>query len=107
MIKSCEAVWLGRMCVDLQVTQVDPTTLHCGNQSNSKVGKESFSHKQTKHVEVHCHYIRQLVKNEKIELLYLCNQEQTPYIFAYHLDPDKYVHFRDKLGVISIPSYDH
>eukprot|EP00253_Pinus_taeda_P001771 PITA_01771 len=63
---SCEAVWLRHMLVDMHVSQAGPTPLFCDNQGVLKLAKNPVFHERTKHVETHCHYIRQLVEDRSI-----------------------------------------
>jgi hypothetical protein len=98
---SCEAMWLQRILVDLQLDQTTPTSLFCDNQSVLKMVKNSIYHARTKHIEVHHHYIIQLVDNEDICLYYCPTVEQIVDIMKKPLGNDKYVKFRDKLGIVS------
>eukprot|EP00253_Pinus_taeda_P002078 PITA_02078 len=61
---SCEAVWLRRMLADMHASQTGPTSLFCDNQGVLKLAKNPVFHERTKHVETHCHYIRQLVETD-------------------------------------------
>jgi hypothetical protein len=98
---ACEAVWLRRMLSDMQMQQTEPTPLLCDNQGVIKLAKNPVFHEHTKHVEVHCHFIRQLVEDGSIELQYCPTEDQTADILTKSLGPEKYVKFRDKLGVVS------
>jgi hypothetical protein len=98
---ACEAVWLRRILGDLMLEQTKPTILFCDNQGVLKLAKNPVFHECTKHIDVHCHFIRQLVEDDEVELQYCTTQEQTADIFTKPLGPDKFVKFRDKLGVFS------
>ena len=98
---SCEAVWLRRMLADMHVSQAGPTPLFCDNQGVLKLAKNPVFHERTKHVEIHCHYIRQLVEDGSIQLLYVPTTEQPTDIFTKPLGPDKFVKFRGSIGVVN------
>eukprot|EP00253_Pinus_taeda_P014283 PITA_14283 len=68
---SCEAVCLQCLLADMHVSQAGPTPLFCDNQGVLKLAKDPVFHERTKHVENHCHYIRQLVEDGSIHLLYV------------------------------------
>ena len=90
---SCEAVWLRRMLADMHVFQTGPTSLFCDNQGVLKLAKNPVFHERTKHVETHCHYIRQLVEDGSVQLKYVPTTEQPADIFTKPLGPDKFVKF--------------
>jgi hypothetical protein len=98
---ACEAVWLRRMLSDMQMQQREPTPLFCDNQGVMKLAKNPVFHERTKHVDTHCHFIRQLVEDGTIELQYCPTEDQTADIFTKSLGPEKHVKFRKKLGVVS------
>jgi hypothetical protein len=63
-----EAVWLRRMLSDTHMQQTKPTPLLCDNQGVIKISNNLVFDECTKHVEVHCHFIRQLVEDGSIKL---------------------------------------
>ena len=81
--------------------QTKPTPLFCNNQGVIKLAKNPVFHERTKHVEVHCHFIRQLVEDGSIELQYCPIEEQTADVLTKALGREKYVKFQDKLGLVS------
>eukprot|EP00253_Pinus_taeda_P027609 PITA_27609 len=98
---SYEAVWLRRMLADMNVSQAGPTPLFCDNQGVLKLAKNPVFHERTKHVETHCHYIRLLVEDRSIQLLYVPTTEHPVDIFIKPLGPDKFVKFRGSIGVVN------
>eukprot|EP00253_Pinus_taeda_P021336 PITA_21336 len=98
---SCEAVWLRRMLADMHVFQTGPTPLFCDNQGVLKLSKNPVFHERTKHVETHCHYIRQLVEDGSVQLRYVLTTEQPTDIFTKPLGPDNFVKFRGSIDVVN------
>eukprot|EP00253_Pinus_taeda_P027513 PITA_27513 len=98
---SCEAVWLRRMLADMHASQTGPTSLFCDNQRVLKLAKNPVFHERTKHVETHCHYIRQLVEVGSVQLRYVPTTEQPADIFTKPLGLDKFVKFRGSIGVVN------
>ena len=58
---SCELVWTKRLLHELGVIHVDLMKLHCDNQAAMHIAKNQVFHERTKHIEVDCHIIRDLV----------------------------------------------
>eukprot|EP00253_Pinus_taeda_P025857 PITA_25857 len=66
-----------------------------------KLAKNLVFHERTKHVETHCHYIRQLVEDGSVQLLYVPTMEERVDIFTKTLGPDKFVKFRGSIGIVN------
>ncbi|KAH9291933.1 hypothetical protein KI387_042879, partial [Taxus chinensis] len=99
----CEAVWLRQILVDFQFSQVTatPLSLFCDNQGVLKMVKNPIYHARTKHIEIHHHYIRQLVDSGEISLHFCPSQEQSADVMTKPLGAFLFVKFRDKLGIVS------
>jgi hypothetical protein len=76
-------VWLG-------FQQKNPTTLWCDNQSAIKLAKGSFQHQHNKHIEIHMHFIRKLVHDQVIEVLFFPTKDQLVDIFTKSLPEVKF-----------------
>lgn len=64
MVKAAsEAICLQRMLSDMQMSQAGPSPLFCGNQGLLKLAKNPIFHERTKHAELRCHFIHQLVED--------------------------------------------
>lgn len=75
------------------------TTLYCDNQRTLKLAKNPVFHVRMKHIEIHHHFIRELIQNGEIELVYRPTEEQIANIFTKPLARDKFQNFRDGIGV--------
>ena len=47
---TCKAMWLHQILCGLKLPQMQPTTLHCNNQSAIKMTKDPIYHSKTKSV---------------------------------------------------------
>lgn len=97
---ACEAVWLRRMISDIQMSQAGPTPLFCDNQGVLKLAKNPVFHERTKHVELHCHFIRKLVEDGSVDLQYVPTKDHTANDLTKSLHSDKFVKFKGLLGVV-------
>ena len=54
---SAEVTWLIRLLHDFGLTNLQPVTLFCDNQSILHVIKNPVFHEQTKYIQIDCHFI--------------------------------------------------
>ena len=60
----CEAVWLPKLLTDLFDHEMDPTIIHCDNQSCVKLSENHVLHDKSKHIEIKYRYIRDMVQRK-------------------------------------------
>jgi hypothetical protein len=94
-----EAVWLRKLLSDLFRSELEPTVIHCDNQSCIKLTENPVFHDRSKHIEMRYHYIRDMIQKKVLSLQYVPTAEQIADIFTKPLPLIKFAYFRDKLGV--------
>lgn len=67
-----ELVWLSRLLVELNVPYSKPISVFCDSQSALHIAKNSVFHELTKHIEVDCHYVRDILQQGLISLHQHC-----------------------------------
>jgi transposase InsO family protein len=65
-----EAIWLRRLIFKLFPLPTTPTTIHCDNQAAIKLAMDDNYHARTKHIDIHYHFIRQVIAEKTIMLIY-------------------------------------
>ena len=65
-----EAIWLRRLISELFPFPPTPTTLFCDNQAAIKLAINNNYHARTKHIDIHFHFIRQVILDNIITLIY-------------------------------------
>ena len=78
------------------------TVLFCDNQSAIKISMDPVTRHRTKHVEIHMHYIRELVHDRTIIPQYCPTDEQIADIFTKRFSEKKFTYLCSLLGVSSI-----
>jgi hypothetical protein len=96
---SREAVWLRKLLLDLFNAKLEPTVIHCDNQSCIKLSENPMFHDRSKHIEMRYHYVRDMVQKNILSIQYVPTTEQTADILTKPLSLTKFLCFRDKLGV--------
>ena len=57
-------------------------------------------HDRSKHIEIHYHFIRDMVQRGALKLQYISMNEQVADVMTKPLSHVKFEHFRDKLGIV-------
>ena len=96
---SCEAIWLRRILWHMGVQQEDATVLLCDNQSCMAIAKNPVFHARTKHIEIQYHYVRELIEDGVVELVYCPTQENGADIFTKALGKDLLQSHLHRLGI--------
>lgn len=88
-----EAVWLRKLLAGLFGQSLEPTIIHCDNQSCVKLSVSPVFHDRSKHMEIKYHYVRDMVERNAIQLKYISTDEQTSDILTKPLSRIKFVYF--------------
>lgn len=95
-----ELIWLRRIFSELIRPITEPTILCCDNQSAIRLSKDATFHARTKHIDVHFHFIRQVVKLEYADIRYISTNDNIADIFTKSLANVKFSRFRYLLNII-------
>ena len=71
----CQVIWLRKILTDLNERQEDETTIYCDNTSTIALSKNPVFHGRSKYIEIRYHFIRELVENGDIKMIF-CKSKQ-------------------------------
>ena len=91
----------GREYLRICKSHSDSTTLHHDNQGVLKLAKNATLHYNARHLEVQCHFRKELVENKQHALQYCAFWEQTIDTLSMLLGPDKFEYLSENLSLIS------
>eukprot|EP00253_Pinus_taeda_P018050 PITA_18050 len=94
-----QALWLQHFLTELGIQFHQPTVIWCDNQSTLKFCRDPVQRQWTTHIEIHMHYIRDLVHDQVIDLQFCPSAEQTANIFTKTFTKHKFHSLRNRLGV--------
>eukprot|EP00253_Pinus_taeda_P011054 PITA_11054 len=94
-----QAIWLQHFLSELGISVHHPTVIWCDNQSTLKFCRDPMQRQRTKHIEIHMHFIRELIHDGIIDLQYCPSSEQIADIFTKNFTEHKFRFLRDRLGV--------
>eukprot|EP00253_Pinus_taeda_P021740 PITA_21740 len=90
IVASKEALWLHQILSEFGIQQQHLTTLWCENQSSIQLCKDLVQHQCSKHIELHMHFIKNLIHEHVIEVQYCSTDDQVANIFTKALTEAKF-----------------
>ena len=94
-----ESIWLHNFIGEVFSPLVEPTTLHCDNQSAIAIATNGNFHARTKHIDIRYHFIRFVIKNGSLKLVYCPTDDMTADSLTKALPIPKAKHFATSLGL--------
>ena len=99
---ACQAIRIIRVLKSLNHVQHKGTIIMCDNTSIIKLSKNPVMHGRSKHIKVRFHFLRDLVKSEKIELVHCGTQKQVDDVMTKALKLEAFQRLREKMGMCSL-----
>ena len=96
-----EGTWLRNFIGEIFAPIEGPTTLHSDNQSAIALAKSGNYHARTKHIDIRYHYIRFVIENGSLKLIYCPTDDMTADTLTKALPSVKAKHFAASLGLQS------
>lgn len=98
----CQAIWFKRILGELGYNVDGSTVIYCDNTSTIKLSKNPVFHGRCKHIGVRFHFLRDMVKDEEIQLEHCGSEEQVADIFTKPLKLEAFERLRSQLGICSV-----
>jgi hypothetical protein len=100
---ACEAIWMRKILLGLFGSHLDPTMIHCDNQSCIKLSINLMFHDRSKHIDIWYHCIRDCVQWKIMLLQYIHTKDQDADILMKALTRRKFEYNRDGITVKDNP----
>ncbi|KAJ9560393.1 hypothetical protein OSB04_005553 [Centaurea solstitialis] len=94
-----ELIWLRWLLSDMGAPQRSPTPLWCDNNSAIQIAHNDVFHERTKHIEIDCHFTRQHVVRNTIQLHPISTLDQPADIFTKAHLPGRFRELVNKLNL--------
>ena len=94
-----EAMWMKNFLDEIQGPRGGPIVVNCNNQGAIVLAKDSKFHSCTKHINLHYHFMREVVEDGRLSMNYIPTNENVLDIFTKALAHPKFVHFVEMLGL--------
>lgn len=95
----CHALWLRGVLEEIGIPQTDPTQISCDNKSAIALTRNPVYYGKSKHIRIKFHFIRELIQNQEIELLFYGTKEQVADVFTKALQRGNFIRLKRALGV--------
>jgi len=96
-----EALWLKSLCEELGFIQKDPVLVLGDNDGSIAMAKNPQFHKWSKHIAIHWHFIREKYHEKAIEIIDVCDPQNTADILTKALTLDVHSRYTTGLGLHS------
>ena len=97
-----EALWLRSLINQIFGSISGPTTLFSDNQSAIALTKEHRYHARTKHIDIRYHFIRWIVEEGSLRIVYCPTDDMVADTFTKALPSAKVKHFASALGLAQV-----
>ena len=77
----------------------DPTQIMCDNKSAIALTRNPVYYGKSKHIRVKFHFIRELIQNQEVEILFCRSKEQMADVFTKSLQRGNFLKMKRALGV--------
>lgn len=101
-IACCEVKWLISLLRDLMCPSITSAALYCDNQAALYIAANPVYHERTNHIEVACHYIRDMVTRGQLKLAYVHTSTQLADMFTKSIPGHLFASHLLKLGIHEI-----
>ncbi|KAE8735514.1 hypothetical protein F3Y22_tig00000340pilonHSYRG00533 [Hibiscus syriacus] len=71
----CHVIWLRRLLKELNFAQENATQIYLDSRSAIELAKNHVHHERSKHIDLKFHFIREHVKENEIELVYMKSED--------------------------------
>jgi len=96
---ACQAVWMRNVLRELGSSQQEGTLLYCDNSSTIKLSKNPVLHGRSKHIDVRFHFLRELVNEGVIKLVYCSTHSQLSDIMTKAIKFETFDKLREGIGM--------
>ena len=97
-----DMLWMKTILQEIGFVSNNPMKMYCDNQAAMYIASNPVFHKWTKHIEVDCHFIRDMVMRKQIVTSFVRSNNQLGDIFTRSLNKWPFYDICNKLGMINI-----
>lgn len=96
---ACEAIWISALLNELNINSKS-TVIYEDNQACIKIAEEPREHKRMKHIDIKYNFIREVIRNGKIKIVYIPTADQLADMMTKALPRVKFEYLKSKIGCL-------
>lgn len=95
-----EAIWLKQLADELGCRTKRAVKLFCDNQSAIKLTESDIYRQRSKHIDIRFHYIRNIIKEGKVDVIYVNTKENVADSLTKAVTTEKFIYCCKNMGII-------
>lgn len=95
----CHALWLRGILEEIGFPQGNATQISYDNKSAIALTRNPVYYGKSKHIRIKFHFIRELIQNQEVEVLFCGSKEQVADVFTKALHRGNFIRLKKALGV--------
>ena len=95
---SRQAIWIKTLIKELGI-KIRSILIYGDNQGSISIASNAVQESRTKHINIHYHYIRELVVAKEVELQFMPGKMNPADMFTKNLQKIKFTQFQNQLGL--------
>jgi hypothetical protein len=92
-----EVMWLTQLLEEMKYKVSTPSVLYVYNQAAKSIAENQIINAKSKHIQVKYYFVKELVRDKKIELKWVSTKQQLADILTKAVKTGDYVKIRDAL----------
>jgi hypothetical protein len=97
-----QVIWFISLFSELSYSIADIPTIFCDNQAAISISHHPEHHSRTKHIDIACHFLRDMVQKKKLQLEYISTGDNIADIFTKGLSRGAHERLTRKMGITPV-----
>lgn len=99
---SSELTWISHLLKDLHIDSPNPVLVYCDNVAAIAIATNPTFHERTKHNEIDCHFVRDLIDGGQLKVMPIRSSAQLANMFTKALTSSIIQSFMVKMDILNL-----
>lgn len=97
-----EAIYISRFLSEIGLSSLSKVTMYNDNQGAANLAANPVFHSRSKHIDIRCHFIREVLSNHPVSLIYKPTKEMVADVLTKSLPREKHAFCTHEMGVLNV-----